>query len=57
MDGNLLRTFEDASKTRFVWDGKTEYGRIAEVGPVFVLATFDDKSSKFSDRKNAVLWR
>jgi hypothetical protein len=57
MDGNLLRTFESASQIRFVWDGKTESGRLAQIGPIFVIGTFDDKNSKFSDRKNAVLWR
>lgn len=57
MDGNLVKTFESAAQTRFVWDGKTESGRIAEIGAIFVIGTFDDKNRKFSDRKNAVLWR
>jgi len=57
MSGNLVKTFESATQIRFVWDGKTEHGRIAEVGPIFIIGTFDDKNSKFSDRKNAVLWR
>jgi hypothetical protein len=57
MDGNLLKTFESATQSRFVWDGKNEFGRIAEVGAIFVIGTFDDKKSKVSDRKNAVLWR
>ena len=57
MSGNLLKTFESATQTRFVWDGKTEAGRLAQMGPVFVIGTFDDKNSKFQDRKNAVLWR
>jgi hypothetical protein len=57
MDGNLLKTFESASQTKFVWDGKNEFGQIAEIGPVFIIGTFDDKKTKVSDRKNAVLWR
>ena len=57
MSGNLLKTFESATQTRFVWDGKTEAGRLAQTGPVFVIGTFDDRNSKFQDRKNAILWR
>lgn len=57
MDGNLIKKFDSASQIRFVWDGKTESGRIAEIGPIFVIGNFDDKTSKYSDRKNAVLWR
>ncbi|MCL2845007.1 MAG: hypothetical protein FWE23_06105 [Chitinivibrionia bacterium] len=57
MDGNLLRTFESPAQTRFSWDGRNEFGRIAPVGPVFVIGTFEGGGRKFTDRKNAVLWR
>ena len=57
MDGNLLRTFESGTQTRFSWDGRNESGRIAETGPVFVIGTFEGGGKKFVDRKNAVLWR
>ena len=57
MDGNLLRTFESTSQTRFSWDGRNETGRIAETGPVFIIGTFEGGGKKFVDRKNAVLWR
>ena len=57
MDGNLLRTFESSTQTRFSWDGRNEAGRISPIGPVFVIGTFDSGTKKFFDRKNAVLWR
>jgi len=57
MSGILVKMFESASQTRFVWDGKTESGRLAQIGPVFVIGTFDDKKTKISDRKDAILWR
>jgi hypothetical protein len=57
MSGNIVKTFESATQTRFVWDGKTDTGLLAQIGPVFVVGTFDDKKTKTSDRKDAILWR
>ena len=57
MDGNLLKTFESATQTRFAWDGRNEFARIAEIGPIFVIGTFEGGGQRFADRKNAVLWR
>ncbi len=58
MDGRVVRTLPDTPREQYLWDGRTDSGSAAPVGPFFVVARFSGISSGPSLlRKRGVLWR
>ena len=42
---------------QYLWDGKTDKGVAASVGPFFVVATFKNAGQTTVMRKKGILWR
>jgi len=58
MDGRKVREFAGAPQKEYRWDGRTDGGSWAPVGPFFVVATVDMADGRrVTLRKKGVLWR
>jgi hypothetical protein len=55
-DGKLLRTFKGEQET-FFWDGKTEKGRAAAPGSIYVVTEFTSGKTRKVIKANGILWR
>ena len=56
-DGKKYIDMPITPQPHYVWDGKTDNGSAAPVGPFFVVATFKNNGQTTIVRKRGILWR
>jgi cytochrome c peroxidase len=56
-EGSKVRTFSGPAVQQYFWDGRTDNGALAAVGPFFVIAEVQTPSGVRTIRKKGVLWR
>jgi len=55
-EGKLLRTFKGEQET-VLWDGKTDKGRPAAPGAIYIVTEFTSGKTRKLIKKNGILWR
>ncbi len=56
-NGRKLYDIPEILSDKYTWNGRTEDGINAPVGPFFVVATFEKNGTKICIRKKGILWR